>query len=83
MPMMNIVGGLLAYAVARVFGKNYLVAALVYAPVIALSVSWMLHALFNLPLEGLIPFLFASELAAMIAGSVLYWLVDKRWKWYL
>lgn len=81
--MMNIVGGLLAYAVARVFGKNYLVAALVYAPVIALSVSWMLHALFNLPLEGLIPFLFASELAAMIAGSVLYWLVDKRWKWYL
>ncbi len=83
MPVMNILGGLLAYGVARVFKKNYLAAALVYAPVIGLSVSWMLHVLFNLPLEGLIPLLIASELGAMIAGSVLFWLLDKRWKWYL
>ena len=83
MPLMNLVGGLLAYSVARIFRNNYLAAALVYATVIALSVSWMLHALFNIPLEVLIPLLLASELAAMIIGSALFWLMEKRWKWYL
>ncbi len=82
MPLMNIVGGLLAYAVARVFRRNYLAAALVYAPVIALSVSWMLHALYAIPLEGLIPLLLASELIVMIGGSVIFQLVERRWKWY-
>jgi uncharacterized membrane protein len=82
LPLMNVIGGLLAYAIARIFGKNYFVAALVYAPVIALSVSWMLHALFNLPLEGLIPLLLAAELATMIGGAVVFRLVERRWKWY-
>lgn len=83
MPAMNIVGGLLAYAVAKLFRGNYLAAALVYATVIALSVSWMLHVLFNIPLEALVPLLLVSEQAAMIIGSVLFWLTEKRWKWYL
>ena len=82
MPMMNIVGGLLAYGVARAFKRNYLVAGLVYAAVIGLSVSWMLHVLFNLPLEALVPLLIASEEAVMIIGAVLFYLVDRRWKWY-
>lgn len=82
MPAMNIVGGLLAYAVARVFRKSYLVAGLVYATVIALSVSWMLHALFNIPLEALIPLLLASEQIVMLIGTVLFSLAEKRWKWY-
>ena len=82
MPLMNIVGGLLAYGVARAFKRNYLVAGLVYAAVIGLSVSWMLHILFKLPLEGLVPLLIASEETVMIIGAVLFYLVEKRWKWY-
>jgi uncharacterized membrane protein len=82
MPLMNIVGGLLAYGVARAFKRNYLVAGLVYAAVIGLSVSWMLHILFNIPLEALVPLLIASEETVMIIGAVLFYLVEKRWKWY-
>jgi len=82
MPLMNIVGGLLAYGIARAFKRNYLVAGLVYAAVIGLSVSWMLHVLFNIPLEALVPLLIASEEAVMIIGAVLFYLVEKRWKWY-
>jgi len=82
MPLMNIVGGLLAYGVARAFRRNYLAAGLIYAAVIGLSVSWMLHVLFNIPLEALVPLLIASEEAVMIIGAVLFYLVEKRWKWY-
>ena len=82
MPLMNVVGGLLAYGIARAFKRNYLIAGLVYAAVISLSVSWMLHVLFNIPLEALVPLLIASEEAVMIIGAVLFYLVDRRWKWY-
>jgi len=82
MPLMNVVGGLLAYGVARAFRRNYLVAGLVYAAVIGLSVSWMLHVLFNIPLEALVPLLIASEEGVMIIGAALFYLVEKRWKWY-
>jgi len=43
----------------------------------------MLHVLFGIPLEFLIPALLASEQIIMIAGAVLFWLLEKRWKWYL
>ncbi|TMI44171.1 QueT transporter family protein [Candidatus Bathyarchaeota archaeon] len=82
MPTMNIVGGLLAYYAAKIFKGNYFVAALVYGTTIGLSVSWMLHALFNIPLLDLIPFLLASELIAMILGAVAFLFLEKRWKWY-
>lgn len=82
MPTMNIVGGLLAYYAAKIFKGNYFVAALVYGTTIGLSVSWMLHALFNIPLLDLIPFLLASELIAMILGAVVFLFLEKRWKWY-
>ena len=82
MPLMNIVGGLLAYGFAKAFKRNYLETGLVYAAVIGLSVSWMLHVLFNIPLEALVPLLIASEEAVMIIGAVLFYLVEKRWKWY-
>ncbi len=82
MPLMNILGGLLAYSVAKSFRKNYLVSGLVYAAVIGLSVSWMLHVLFNIPLEVLIPLLIASEESVMIIGAVVFSLVEKRWKWF-
>ncbi len=83
MPVMNIVGGLAAYGVARVFHRSYLAAGLVYATIIGLSVSWMLHALFNLPLVTLVPPLLAAEYTVMIFGAATFGLVDKRWKWYL
>jgi len=82
MTTMNIVGGLLAYYAAKIFKGNYFVAALVYGTTIGLSVSWMLHALFNIPLLDLIPFLLASELIAMILGAVAFLFLEKRWKWY-
>ncbi len=82
MPAMNIVGGLLAFSVGRAFRKNYLVSGVVYAAVTALSVSWMLHVLFNLPLEALIPLLLASEVIAVIAGATLFMAAERRWKWY-
>ena len=82
MPLMNIVGGLLAFGVARAFKRNYLVAGLVYAAVIGLSVSWMLHVLFNISLEALVPLLIASEEAVMIIGAAVFYLVERRWKWY-
>jgi len=82
MPLMNIVGGLLAYAIARPFKRNYLIAGVVYAAVIGLSVSWMLHVLFNLPLQVLVPVLIGSEEGIMIIGAFLFYLVDRRWKWY-
>ena len=82
MPLMNIVGGLLAYAVARAFRRSYLAAGIVYAAIIGLSVSWMLHVLFNIPLLTLIPSLIASEEAVMVIGAVVFFLVEKRWKWY-
>ena len=82
MPTMNIVGGLLAYYAAKIFKGNYFVAALVYGTTIGLSVSWMLHALFNIPLLDLIPFLLPSELIAMTLGAVAFLFLEKRWKWY-
>ncbi len=82
MPAMNIVGGLLAFATARIFRRNYFIAGFVYATVIALSVSWMLHVLFNIPLEALIPLLFASEQIVMLVGAGVFSLVERRWKWY-
>jgi hypothetical protein len=42
----------------------------------------MLHVLFNIPLEALVPLLIASEEAVMIIGAVIFFLVEKRWKWY-
>ena len=82
MPLMNIVGGLLAYSAARLFRRSYIAAGLVYALVIGLSVSWMLHVLFNIPLETLIPSVVASEEAVMVIGAMVFNLVEKRWKWY-
>ncbi len=83
MPIMNVVGGIVAYSLARLFRRSYFVAGIVYATIIALSVSWMLHVLFGLSLVLLIPLLLASEQASMFIGSLLYRLSDKRWKWYV
>jgi len=82
MPLMNVVGGVAAYGTSKFFGRNYFAAGIVYATITALSVSWMLHALFSLPLTALIPLLLASELAAVIIGSVIFVLVERRWRWY-
>jgi len=77
----NFLGNLVS-PFAGIYKGNYFVAALVYGTTIALSVSWMLHALFNIPLLDLIPFLLASELIAMILGAVVFLFLEKRWKWY-
>jgi len=79
MPLMNIVGGLIAW---RLSFKNYFLAGLIYATIIALSVSWMLNQLFGIPYIILIPSLIVSEQVAMFLGSIVFLSIEKRWRWY-
>ena len=37
--------------------------------------------MFNIPLEALIPLLFASEQIVMLVGAGVFSLVERRWKW--
>jgi len=87
MPFMNIVGGLLAYNVAQLKkdqkGKgSYFLASIIFSIVIALSVSYMLNAMFNVPFIITLPGLIVSELGAMLLGVALFHMIDKRWIWY-
>lgn len=79
MPLMNIVGGLIAWKLSF---KNYFLAGIVYATIIALSVAWMLNSLFGIPLIILIPSLIVSEQVAMFLGSIVFQAIEKRWRWY-
>jgi uncharacterized membrane protein len=42
MPAMSLIAGLAGYLVAKPFKQNYFVSGLVIAPIIAVSVSWIL-----------------------------------------
>jgi len=79
MPLMNVVGGLLAWKLSR---GNYFVAGAVYSLIIALSVSYMLSQLFNIPFLILIFPLIATELIAMTLGATIFKTIEKRFKWY-
>ncbi|MFH0896598.1 MAG: QueT transporter family protein [Candidatus Bathyarchaeota archaeon] len=82
MPVMSLLAGLLGNLVARKFNGDYFVAGIVIAMVIALSVSWMLNQLFNIPMLATFFYLFVSEQAVCFLGAFIFKLIEKRFKWW-
>jgi len=82
MPLMSLVAGLLGYLAARKLSNNYFVAGSVIATVIALSVSWMLNQLFNLPILATIVYLLISEQAVCFLGATVFKLIERRFRWW-
>ena len=82
MPAMSFVAGLLGYLAALKVSHNYFVAGFVTATVIALSVSWMLNQLFNLPIPATIGYLLISEQAVCFLGATVFKLMERRFKWW-
>lgn len=82
MPTMSFVAGILGYALARIFNGNYFICGAVIATTIALSVSWMLFQLFNLPILATLPFLFISEQMVCFIGAGIFKIIETRIKWW-
>jgi len=82
MPISSLVAGLAGYYAAKPFKGNYFVAGAVIAVIIPLSVSWMLNQLFGLPILVTLPGLFVSEQIVNALGSVVFQMVDTRYRWY-
>jgi uncharacterized membrane protein len=81
MPFMSFLAGVLGYLIARELNHNYFVAGSVIATVIAVSVSWMLNQLFNLPILAILPYLFISEQTICLIGAFIFKLIEIRFKW--
>ncbi len=81
MPMMSLVAGLLGYIVARKFSNNYFICGAVIATIIPLSVAWMLSQ-FGLPFLATFPYLLISEQAVCLIGSVVFKMLETRFKWW-
>lgn len=82
MPVMSLVAGLLGYVFARRFNSNYFVCGVVIATIIALSVSWMLLQVSDLPMLITFPYLFISEQIVNFIGSILFKAIETRIKWW-
>lgn len=84
MPVMSLVAGLAGYQVAKWLKGSYLTAGVVIASIISLSVSWMLSQplVLGLPMILSFPALFVAEQIVCILGSVVFNLVEKRFKWW-
>ena len=82
MPVMSLVAGILGYSLARRFNGNYFISGAVIATVIALSVSWMLFQLFNLPIIATLPYLFVSEQIVCFMGAGIFKVIETRVKWW-
>lgn len=82
MPVMSFVAGILGYALATKFNKNYFVTGIVIATIIPLSVSWMLFQLFELPMIATFPYLFVSEQIVCFIGSLVFKAIETRIEWW-
>jgi uncharacterized membrane protein len=82
MPLVSFVSGLLGYVLAKKFGGNYFICGAVIATIIPLSVSWMLFQLFGAPILGVFPYLLINEQAVCLIGSVVFQLIETRFKWW-
>jgi len=82
MPIMSFISGLFGYLAARPFRNNYFIAGAIIATVISTSVSWMLNQLFNLPIPATLPYLFLSEQAVCLLGTLIFKLIERRYKWW-
>lgn len=81
MPFMSFLAGVSGYLIAKKFNHNYFVAGGVIATIIAVSVSWMLNQLFNLPILATFPYLFISEQTICLVGAFIFKLIEIRFKW--
>jgi len=79
MPIMNLIGGLVAFYVSR---KNYWITSVIYGLIIAGSVSFMLFQFFNVPLITTFPLLVASEIGVMLLGTLGFRVIERSWKWF-
>ena len=81
MPVMSLLAGLLGYVVSKRFGNNYFVCGFVIATVIPVSVAFMLSQ-FGSPFLVTFPYLLISEQIVCLIGSVLFKLLETRFKWW-
>lgn len=81
MPMMSVVAGVLGYVVSKNFGQNYFVCGVVIATVISFSVAFMLMQ-FGTPFIVSFPYLLIAEQIVCLIGSVIFKLVEGRYKWW-
>ena len=81
MPMMSVVAGVLGYVVSKNFGQNYFVCGVVIATVISFSVAFMLMQ-FGTPFIASFPYLLIAEQIVCLIGSVIFKLVEVRYKWW-
>ena len=81
MPVMSVVAGLLGYVVSKKFGQNYFVCGIVIATIIPLSVAFMLMQ-FGTPFIAAFPYLLIAEQIVCLIGSVIFKLVEGRYKWW-
>lgn len=82
MPVMSLIAGLLGYALARMFNRNYFVAGVVIGTIIPISVSWMLNQLFKLPIFVTLPNIFISEQIVNILGAFIFRAIETRYIWW-
>lgn len=82
MPTMSLVAGILGYALARQFNKNYFVAGVVIATIIPISVSWMLYQLFTVPILATFPYTFLSEQIICFLGACMFQAIEARFVWW-
>jgi uncharacterized membrane protein len=84
MPAMSLVAGLAGYLAAKPFKQNHFICGLVIAPIIAVSVSWMLSQplTLNLPMIISLPGLLVTEITICLIGATIFKLIEKRFKWW-
>ncbi|WNZ29913.1 MAG: QueT transporter family protein [Candidatus Bathyarchaeota archaeon] len=81
MPMMSLLAGLLGYIVSKKFGNNYFICGIIVATVIPISVAFMLLQ-FCSPFLATFPYLLISEQIVCLIGSVVFKLIETRYKWW-
>ncbi|MDG6223320.1 MAG: QueT transporter family protein [Candidatus Bathyarchaeota archaeon] len=81
MPMMSLLAGLLGYIVSKKFGNNYFICGIIVATVIPISVAFMLLQ-FGSPFLATFPYLLISEQIVCLIGSVVFKLIETRYKWW-
>ncbi len=81
MPLMSLVAGLLGHIVAKKLSNNYFICGAIIATVIPLSVAFMLSQ-FGIPFIVTFPYLLISEQVICLIGSVLFKIIETRFKWW-
>jgi uncharacterized membrane protein len=81
MPIMSLIAGLLGHMVAKKFGNNYFVCGVVISTIIPLSIAFMLQQ-FGTPFIATFPYLLITDQIVFLIGSVMFKLIETRFKWW-